>query len=282
MDTELVEGSEVRAEGSETRAKGSSKRAGEELEQESSKKQKLEKNKESEELKQCLEIVFNDEMINYDATPLSTKSLTIGRIVGIKRLHDDLEVTTAKIEENILSSYYCLYTVNAAGVKVTTAGANRWYCLDFLRPVRPMIPLYGEWDRTIMKFIMALVECSSSPSDTISDIFPNGQDISPLNPRGGVVAGVICLGEALSDSLSCYSLPRSLIRCDSCPDLTASMCFTLIGRDYIYSGNPFRFIEVKQHVSTSVKEIDNVQLEVVNQAELKLFSESFFSFCIAA
>ncbi|GJV90739.1 hypothetical protein Tco_1538552 [Tanacetum coccineum] len=32
MDTELVEGSEVRAEGSETRAEGSSKRAGEELE----------------------------------------------------------------------------------------------------------------------------------------------------------------------------------------------------------------------------------------------------------
>ncbi|GJU60999.1 hypothetical protein Tco_1238765 [Tanacetum coccineum] len=48
------------------------------------------------------------------------------------RLHDDLEVTAAKvcvttaklklvlllvkIEENILSSYYCLYTVNAAGV----------------------------------------------------------------------------------------------------------------------------------------------------------------------
>ncbi|GJQ94193.1 hypothetical protein Tco_0005332 [Tanacetum coccineum] len=56
----------------------------------------------------------------------------MGRIVGIKRLHDDLEVTAAKvcvtdaklntasvklvllvkIEENILSSYYCLYTVN--------------------------------------------------------------------------------------------------------------------------------------------------------------------------
>ncbi|GJS76112.1 hypothetical protein Tco_0725993 [Tanacetum coccineum] len=41
MDTELVEGSEVRAEGSETRVEGSSKRAGEELEQESSKKQKF-------------------------------------------------------------------------------------------------------------------------------------------------------------------------------------------------------------------------------------------------
>ncbi|GJV03117.1 hypothetical protein Tco_1336686 [Tanacetum coccineum] len=59
-----------------------------------------------------------------------------GRIVGIKRLLDDLRVTAAqvcvtaaklntasvklvllvKIEENILSSYYCLCSVNAAGV----------------------------------------------------------------------------------------------------------------------------------------------------------------------
>ncbi|GJX86613.1 hypothetical protein Tco_0337387 [Tanacetum coccineum] len=38
MDTELVEGSEVRVEGNETRVEGSSKRAGEDLEQESSKK----------------------------------------------------------------------------------------------------------------------------------------------------------------------------------------------------------------------------------------------------
>ncbi|GJV86975.1 hypothetical protein Tco_1530913 [Tanacetum coccineum] len=78
IDTELVEGSEVRAEGSETRAKGSSKRAGEELEQESSKKQKLEEDKESEELKQCLEIVSDDgDDVTIDATPLSTKSPTI-------------------------------------------------------------------------------------------------------------------------------------------------------------------------------------------------------------
>ncbi|GKE03044.1 hypothetical protein Tco_1391027 [Tanacetum coccineum] len=57
-----------------------------------------------------------------------------GRIVGIKRLFDDLRVTATqyckykvnagsiklvllvKIEENILSSYYCLCSVNAAGV----------------------------------------------------------------------------------------------------------------------------------------------------------------------
>ncbi|GKB84567.1 hypothetical protein Tco_0956839 [Tanacetum coccineum] len=52
--------------------------AGEELEQESSKKQKLEEDKEFEELKQYLEIVLDDgDDVTIDATPLSTKSLTI-------------------------------------------------------------------------------------------------------------------------------------------------------------------------------------------------------------
>ncbi|GJV54499.1 putative ribonuclease H-like domain-containing protein [Tanacetum coccineum] len=56
----------------------SSKRAGEALEQESSKKQKLEEDKESEELKQCLEIVPDDgDDVTIDAIPLSTKSPTI-------------------------------------------------------------------------------------------------------------------------------------------------------------------------------------------------------------
>ncbi|GJT02028.1 hypothetical protein Tco_0823197 [Tanacetum coccineum] len=99
--------------------------------------------------------------------------------------------------------------------------------------------------------------------------------------------------------------------------MNSSMCITLIGRDSIYSGNPFSFIgkgikvykltyslfqgdcfiafdikqsfprlvnllEVKQHVSTSVKEIDNVQLGIVNQAELKLLPKAFLSFSTVA
>ncbi|GJY56277.1 hypothetical protein Tco_0455392 [Tanacetum coccineum] len=41
-------------------------------------------------------------------------------------------------------------------------------------------------------------------------------------------------------------------------------------------------LEVKQHVSTSVKEIDYTQLGIVNHAELNLQPRAFFSFCIAA
>ncbi|GJT45033.1 hypothetical protein Tco_0953748 [Tanacetum coccineum] len=74
MNTELVEGSEVRAE-AEIAQESSSKRAGKALEQESSKKQKVEEDKESEKLKQCLEIIPDD--VTIDATPLSTKSPTI-------------------------------------------------------------------------------------------------------------------------------------------------------------------------------------------------------------
>ncbi|GKA63197.1 hypothetical protein Tco_0762803 [Tanacetum coccineum] len=51
MDTELVGGSEIREEGSETKEKSSFKRAGDELEQEPSKKHKMEDDNETAELK---------------------------------------------------------------------------------------------------------------------------------------------------------------------------------------------------------------------------------------
>ncbi|GJV67870.1 retrovirus-related pol polyprotein from transposon TNT 1-94 [Tanacetum coccineum] len=70
MDTELVKGSETKAE-------GSSKRAGEELESENLKKQKLDENVEAEvddeaKMKKHMEIVPDDE-VAIDAIPLATK-----------------------------------------------------------------------------------------------------------------------------------------------------------------------------------------------------------------
>nr|GEU66582.1 hypothetical protein [Tanacetum cinerariifolium] len=54
---------------------GSSKRAGEELEQERSKKQKVDDNKETTELKKLIEIIPNKEEVAIDAIPLAVKSL---------------------------------------------------------------------------------------------------------------------------------------------------------------------------------------------------------------
>ncbi|GJU40817.1 hypothetical protein Tco_1193774 [Tanacetum coccineum] len=72
IDSEVVKGSKDRAEGSKTRAEGSSKRAGEDLHQESTKKQKMDDDKEKEELKQCFEIVPDDrDDVTIDATPLA-------------------------------------------------------------------------------------------------------------------------------------------------------------------------------------------------------------------
>ncbi|GKA57929.1 hypothetical protein Tco_0757117 [Tanacetum coccineum] len=85
--------------------------------------------------------------------------------------------------------------------------------------------------------------------------------------------------------------------------MNSSMCFTLIERDNIYSGNPFPFIgkgirvyKFNLHYVASIKWVVELpfnarllfstsfyaQLGIVNQAELKLFPESFFSFCTAA
>ncbi|GKF24815.1 hypothetical protein Tco_0080709 [Tanacetum coccineum] len=54
--------------------KGSSKRAGEELEQDSTKKQKVDDDKEIAELKQCLEIILDEEKVTIDVIPLAVKS----------------------------------------------------------------------------------------------------------------------------------------------------------------------------------------------------------------
>ncbi|GKD71163.1 hypothetical protein Tco_1325253, partial [Tanacetum coccineum] len=70
MDTELVEGSEIREEES------SFKRAGDELEQEPTKKQKVDDDKEREDLQQCFELV-TEEDVTIDAIPLATKPAPI-------------------------------------------------------------------------------------------------------------------------------------------------------------------------------------------------------------
>ncbi|GKD26995.1 hypothetical protein Tco_1233209 [Tanacetum coccineum] len=75
QNTELVKESSKKAE-AEMAQKNSSKRAGEELEQEVAKKQKMEDDKEKEDLKQCFEIVQDDE-VAIDAIPLATKPTPI-------------------------------------------------------------------------------------------------------------------------------------------------------------------------------------------------------------
>ncbi|GJS55903.1 hypothetical protein Tco_0629265 [Tanacetum coccineum] len=77
MDTELMKESSKKAK-AEIAQESSSKRAGEALEQESSKKQKVDDDKETEELKQCIEIISDDgDDVTIKATPLSTKYPTI-------------------------------------------------------------------------------------------------------------------------------------------------------------------------------------------------------------
>ncbi|GJY30386.1 hypothetical protein Tco_0413881 [Tanacetum coccineum] len=73
MDTKQVGGSEVREKGSETKEESSSKRAGDELEQEPSKKQKMEDDKETAELQSMMEVILDEEEVTVDAIPLATK-----------------------------------------------------------------------------------------------------------------------------------------------------------------------------------------------------------------
>ncbi|GJX99274.1 hypothetical protein Tco_0356293, partial [Tanacetum coccineum] len=70
-------GSEVKAEGSETRVEGSSRRAGEKLEQERSKKQKLDEDKKAAEIQILIEVVSDKQEVAIDAIPLATKPPSI-------------------------------------------------------------------------------------------------------------------------------------------------------------------------------------------------------------
>nr|GEW17206.1 hypothetical protein [Tanacetum cinerariifolium] len=73
--TELVEESSKKAE-AEITQKGSLKRTRDDLEQERSKKQKVKDDKESKELKKCLEIIPDDgDEVTIDATPLSSNKM---------------------------------------------------------------------------------------------------------------------------------------------------------------------------------------------------------------
>nr|GEU70680.1 hypothetical protein [Tanacetum cinerariifolium] len=78
MDIELVKGSDKAVEGSEKAKEGSSKRAADNLEQEDAKRKMIEEENETAELKRCLEIIPEyDDDVTIEATPISSKSLTI-------------------------------------------------------------------------------------------------------------------------------------------------------------------------------------------------------------
>ncbi|GKB86170.1 hypothetical protein Tco_0958442 [Tanacetum coccineum] len=77
MNTELVGGSEVREEGNMTREESSSKRVGDELEQEPSKKQKMDGDQETAKLQSMMEVISDEEEVTVDAIPLAIKPPSI-------------------------------------------------------------------------------------------------------------------------------------------------------------------------------------------------------------
>ncbi|GKB74049.1 hypothetical protein Tco_0935461 [Tanacetum coccineum] len=76
MDTELVKENLKKVE-AEMAQESSSKRAGDELEQEPLKKQKMEDNKETTELQSMMKVIPDEEEVAVDAIPLATKPPSI-------------------------------------------------------------------------------------------------------------------------------------------------------------------------------------------------------------
>ncbi|GJR89235.1 hypothetical protein Tco_0213246 [Tanacetum coccineum] len=108
---------------------------------------------------------------------LTEKKYPLSQEMLSKMLSKRLEV-----DHESSQAFELLKFIRAQGGGLFGASATILHSADgtawiFLRPRRPMIPLYDDGDLTTMKFIEALAECSPSPKDTISDICSNGQDI---------------------------------------------------------------------------------------------------------
>ncbi|GJX75360.1 hypothetical protein Tco_0313955 [Tanacetum coccineum] len=139
--TKLVEESLKKAD-VEIAQESSLKREGEELEQESSKKQKVDEDKETVELQSLIEIVPDEEKVAIDAIPLATKSPSIGRIVEIKRLFDDLRVTAAKVCVTVAKLNYVPWASRFPRFldNKQEEGERMWRSIDIGPYKRKMIP----------------------------------------------------------------------------------------------------------------------------------------------
>ncbi|GJS79499.1 putative ribonuclease H-like domain-containing protein [Tanacetum coccineum] len=72
---------------------------------------KLEEDKETTELQRLIEVVPDKEEVSIDVIPLAAKPPSIGRIIGIKRLLNDLRVTANKVYVTTASIKVLMFTV---------------------------------------------------------------------------------------------------------------------------------------------------------------------------
>ncbi|GKA81738.1 hypothetical protein Tco_0788430, partial [Tanacetum coccineum] len=100
---------------------GSLKRAGEELIQEGSKKQKVDDDKETTKLKQCMEIIPNEEEVTIDVIPLAVKSLRIIYMLIEKRCPLTPPKITDMLNKKLQYKVNVAEGVNAASEEVSTA-----------------------------------------------------------------------------------------------------------------------------------------------------------------
>ncbi|GJV96171.1 hypothetical protein Tco_1547748 [Tanacetum coccineum] len=97
---------EISIEERETREESGSKRAGDELEQESSKRKKVDDDKEREDLKQCFEIVLDEEFVVHDI-PLAIKPAPI---VGFQIHRAGSQGSYKIIRANGITKTYTLFS----------------------------------------------------------------------------------------------------------------------------------------------------------------------------
>ncbi|GJZ64590.1 gag-pol polyprotein [Tanacetum coccineum] len=209
-DTELVKESSKKAE-AEMAQESSSKRAGEELEQEVAKKQKIDNVQEEAEMKKLIKVVPDEEEVAIDAIPLSTKPSSIvdykiikegkisiyqiiradgsskllmkklddfedkyqvyGRIVGIKRLHNDLRVTVAQRTVTVVGARETVgsQVVHQTGIQCFNCKEFGHFAKECWKPKRVKDFMYHKKKMLLCKQAEKGVPLQAEHSDWLAD-----------------------------------------------------------------------------------------------------------------
>ncbi|GJY01762.1 hypothetical protein Tco_0359914, partial [Tanacetum coccineum] len=127
---------------------GSLKRAGEELEQESTKKQKVDENKDTAELQSLMKVIPDEEEVAINDVPLATKPPTIViEQVAARSGMDSKMVELLSFKLDVLDFGTCLYWYQRHGYREQGQNLNYNHISSF-QPSKSSVPLHSGTRRT--------------------------------------------------------------------------------------------------------------------------------------
>ncbi|GJZ39665.1 hypothetical protein Tco_0586228 [Tanacetum coccineum] len=166
----------------------SSKRAGEELEQESTKKQKVDEDKDTTELQSLMEVIPDEEEVAIDAVPLAIKPITISTLLEFA-IWNDLHAGRKEISP--YTTYNYRYAEQEASVGSTpdprSAKVSKGFESPSLQGSAPAIRSVMAFNTMSILLVISLCYCLKLASNLVSPrLFCSGLKVYHLPPASSV------------------------------------------------------------------------------------------------